>query len=303
MAKQKTEKQIRAKEIADKLLAIQMEEHETPEYDKYSDGTRRTKKYSICNINGVKWIKIGDIRYDMNNYLRKMKADGLIADYQVLHVRTLKKLTGKGGGRSRWQINTLVNLSALLACKDELLGTRYLFHPTWHHEIEASVVLDDAVRAEVTTENDVTVGQKEENERMYAERCRLITESNREQRQQEQREAIPDAIGKAQDEQSAGDDTQQPNGDDTEQPAGDGDDFDYVHFAATVINIVEDNRRLRDEVAKLKEINELSEKVIAEHERSESLYEQVIQHLKDDNLKLRLQVEALQQAIKEKEDA
>lgn len=300
MAKQKTEKQIRAKEIADKLLAIQMEEHETPEYDKYSDGTRRTKKYSICNINGVKWIKIGDIRYDMNNYLRKMKADGLIADYQVLHVRTLTKLTGKGGGRSRWQINTLVNLSALLACKDELLGTRYLFHPTWHPEVEAGVVLDDAQRAEVATDNDVTVGQMEENERMYAERCRLITESNREQRRQEQ--DFNDFI-KPDEEQPAGSDAEQPAGGAPEQPAGDDDDFDYVKFAAAVVNIVEDNRRLRDEVARLTRIDEINTKLIANYKKIDELHEDVIKRLKDSNLKLRLQVEALQQAIKEKEDA
>lgn len=287
MEKQKTEKQIRAKEITDKLLAIQMEEHETPEYDRYYDGRLMTNKYSICNINGVKWIKLSDIYYNMNGYLKKMKADGLIADYQVLHVRTMTKLTGASSGKSRWQIQTLVNLSALLACKDELLGTRYLFNPTYHYEHEAESVLDDAVRAEVGTENNVTVGQMEENERMYAERCRLITESNHEKRQQEQREAIADAIGKVQD----------------EQPAGDDEDFDYVHFAAAVVNIVEDNRRLRDEVTALKQIDENNQNIIANYKKMESLYEQIIQRLKDDNLKLRMQVEAFQQAIKEKEDA
>lgn len=79
---------------------------------------------------------------------------------------------------------------------------------------------------------------------------------------------------------------EEPNDDNAEQPDNDDkEDFDYVRFASAVVNIVADNRRLRDRVVTLEKINENNEKIIALYEEVVTLFEARINSLSDNNTK------------------
>ena len=239
--KQKTEKQIRAKEIGDSLLSVQLEEHETKEFNRGWEERLATVKYEICLINGIKWIVLSDLNYKMNTYLRKMKADGLINDHHILHAKTLTKLTGASSGQTRWQTRTLVQLSVIAACKDELMGRRYLFHPQYHYERDVEAIIESALDAEVKTENFFKGEEMVENERLYAERCRLIAEHN-----QEKREQFYDEQYCSHEEPKP---SEQPTETDQEKTSEDEDSLKSIAFLADkMAEIIGENQNLRKQI-------------------------------------------------------
>ena len=88
------------------------------------------------------------------------------------------------------------------------------------------------------------------------------------------------------DEEPNDDNAEQPNDDNAEQPDNDDkEDFDYVRFASDVVNIVADNRRLRDRVVTLEKINENNEKIIALYKEVVTLFEARINSLLENNTK------------------
>lgn len=286
----KNDKQKRVKEIGAKLLSVQMEEHETKEYEAYYSTKPVTTSFSICNINGLRWIVLSDLNYGMNGYVRKMKADGLIEDYQILHVRTLTHLTGSMSGRSRWQIHTLVQLAAVAACKDELIGTRYLFNPHYHYERQAEAVIDAALAADVKTVNFFTEEQIEENERLYEERNRLIAESSKEKREQKQREELAEAIGQTLDEEGQ-------NGNDSEEE----DEEDVLNplllLADKMVEIIGENQNLRKQVEAYKTQKECLEKIVSINEKIELLRKSEIERMEKLNQQLMDEVRELRERI------
>lgn len=271
--KQKTEKQIRAKEIGDSLLSVQMEEQETKEFKGGWDERLTTVKYEICLINGIKWIVLSDLNYKMNTYLRKMKADGLINDHHILHAKTLTKLTGASSGQTRWQTRTLVQLSVIAACKDELMGRRYLFHPQYHYERNVEAIIESALDAEVKTENFFKGEEMVENERLYAERCRLIAEHNQEKREQ----FYDEQYGSHEEPKPS----EQPTETEQEKTSEDGDSLKSIAFLADkMAEIIGENQNLRKQIELCEAKNACLEKIVNNYEKIEANRQYEIERLK-----------------------
>lgn len=257
----KTEKQIRAKEIGDNLISVQMESHETKEYlgGCWSEPTKRI--FNICLINGIKWIMLSDLRYGMTQHVNKMKKDGLINDYHILHVRARVNLTGHRDGQSQMMIVVIVQLSALAACKEELLGNRYLFDSYYHWERDAEAVIDAALDADVKAENFFKGEELVENEQKFAERCRLIAENNQEKRRKNYEED--------EEEQPA---AEEPQPTEEEHPSDDNENLKpFALLAEKITEIIGENQNLRKQVENLKVQKECLEKMVEIYKKIEAI--------------------------------
>ena len=247
----KTEKQIKAKEIGNKLLRVNTETKEAKAYaDKWS-GRPITEKYQICLINGIKWIVLSDLGYYVGNYVRKMKNDGEIEDYDLLHAMVLTPISRRN---PQWKMKTLVNLNSVAAYKD-----------AWTVDSEkVKAIIKSAVNADVKTENFFTAEQMDENERLYAERCRLITE-NKQDLKQQKREAILE---------------QEQQTDTEEQPAEDDSVKSVALLAEKMAEIIGENQNLRKQVETYKEMKTYWDKVSENNEKIISIQKDEIETLK-----------------------
>ena len=253
---EKTEKQIKAKEIGNKLLRVNTETKETKVYSHGKWPARPiTETYRICLINGIKWILLSDLGYYAGNYVRKMKNDGEIEDFHLLHAMVLTPISRRN---PQWKMKTLVNLNSVAAYKD-----------AWTMDSEkVKAIIESAVNADVKTENFFTAEQMDENERLYAERCRLIAE-NKQDLKQQKREAILEH--------------EQPT-DTEEQPAED-DSVKSVallaeKMAEKMAEIIGENQNLRKQVEKYKEMKTYWDKVSENNEKIISIQKDEIVTLK-----------------------
>ena len=248
----KTEKQIKAKEIGNKLLRVNTETKETKVYahGKWS-GRPITEKYQICLINGIKWILLSDLGYYVGNYARKMKNDGEIEDFHLLHAMVLTPISRRN---PQWKMKTLVNLNSVAAYKD-----------AWTMDSEkAKAIIESAVNADVKTENFFTAEQMDENERLYAERCRLIAENKQELKQQKRAAIL---------EQEQPTDTE-------EQPAEDDSVKSVALLAEKMAEIIGENQNLRKQVETYKEMKTYWDKVSENNEKIISIQKDEIETLK-----------------------
>lgn len=248
----KTEKQIKAKEIGNKLLRVNTETKETKVYatGKWS-GRSITEKYQICLINGIKWIVLSDLGYYVGNCVRKMKNDGEIEDFHLLHAMVLTPISRRN---PQWKMKTLVNLNSVAAYKN-----------AWAMDSEkVKAIIESAVNADVKTENFFTAEQMDENERLYAERCRLIAENKQEQ-EQHRREARLE---------------QEQQTDKEEQPAEDNSVKSVALLAEKMAEIIGENQNLRKQVDTYKEMKTYWDKVSENNEKIISIQKDEIVTLK-----------------------
>ena len=248
----KTEKQIKAKEIGNKLLRVNTETKETKVYSHGKWPARPiTEKYQICLINGIKWILLSDLGYYAGNYVRKMKNDGEIEDFHLLHAMVLTPISRRN---PQWKMKTLVNLNSVAAYKN-----------AWAMDSEkVKAIIESAVNADVKTENFFTAEQMDENERLYAERCRLIAENKQELKQQK-RGAILEH--------------EQPT-DTEEQPAEDDSVKSVALLAEKMAEIIGENQNLRKQVETYKEMKTYWDKVSENNEKIISIQKDEIETLK-----------------------
>lgn len=248
----KTEKQIKAKEIGNKLLRVNTETKETKVYatGKWS-GRPITEKYQICLINGIKWIVLSDLGYYVSNYVRKMKNDGEIEDFHLLHAMVLTPISRRN---PQWKMKILVNLNSVAVYKD-----------AWAMDSEkVKAIIESAVNADVKTENFFTAEQMDENERLYAERCRLIAE-NKQELEQQRREARLE---------------QEQQTDKEEQPAEDDSVKSVALLAEKMAEIIGENQNLRKQVDTYKEMKTYWDKVSENNEKIISIQKDEIVTLK-----------------------
>lgn len=248
----KTEKQIKAKEIGNKLLRVNTETKETKVYShgKWS-GRPITEKYQICLINGIKWILLSDLGYYAGNYVRKMKNDGEIEDFHLLHAMVLTPISRRN---PQWKMKTLVNLNSVAAYKN-----------AWAMDSEkVKAIIESAVNADVKAENFFTAEQMDENERLYAERCRLIAENKQEMKQQRREARL---------------EREQPT-DAEEQPAEDDSVKSVALLAEKMAEIIGENQNLRKQVDTYKEMKTYWDKVSENNEKIISIQKDEIVTLK-----------------------
>lgn len=148
----------RTEELMCAILRVDIEEYETEPYIQYKRETR--KKFLMCRINGIKYIRAIDVIYHFSARLKSMYEKGLLTESDIIHLRTER-------------LNTFVRLRALLDHDKEFYRM-----VTWDSE-SFYLILAKAASAD-PKDNIVSEAAITRSENAYKERRGILGDERRE---------------------------------------------------------------------------------------------------------------------------
>lgn len=176
--KQRNEKQEEAYKLIEGILSIDMDVRETKPFLRWHRMV--TDKYQICLINGEKWVKVRS-----ENWIKILLEYGWMEESDLLHVKT-KLMDGKGS-----RIQTIARLGAMVANKKRIVEYASGVSDT-PQKMEA--LIESAEIVDVESSYDFSKYEIIESEDNYKKRVRLLSENNKEKREEKSTQQLLDVL-------------------------------------------------------------------------------------------------------------
>ena len=186
--KEKSEKQLEAARLIDKIVRLKMTEVPVHWKRKMYNGTMLDEEsdFELCIVNGNKYIRKNSFGWKGGNFINKMENNGTIKSSDILHYYNLSQDRYQGG-----KLNVLIKTDILLKLKDEMMEC--LKNGDW---AESSIEESNRVY-EAINNTSIAIGEYEideeklkESEAAYFRRIELIRENANEKREKEWREEV-----------------------------------------------------------------------------------------------------------------